>query len=195
MHGLINRSLECFVRDSYGDAVWRGIAAEMALPTERFEPFRRYPDDMAVGVIATAAARLGKPATELLEDFGAWLARTEPTRRLLRFSGSDFTDFIIALEELAGRVAMILPELQMPRIAVEPSLDGRQFRVSVLHALPQWRSVLAGVIRAISDDYGALALIVDEGHAISVDVSDAAFAEARDFVLAADSPAPRAIMR
>ena len=195
MHGLINRSLECFVRDSYGDAVWRGIAADIALPAERFEPFRHYPDELAAKVISTAAARLAKPEGELLEDFGAWLARTEPTRRLLRFSGSDFTDFIIALEELSGRVAMILPELQMPRIAVEPSLDGRQFAVSVLHAMPQWRSVLAGVIRAMSDDYGALALIVDEGHGISVDVSDAAFAEARDFVLATEGATPRALLR
>jgi len=191
MHGLINRSLERFVRDSYGDPAWCDVAAGLDLPCDRFEPFRHYPDALTLRVIEAAAARLGKPRPELLEDLGAWLARTEPIRRLLRFSGSDFSDFILALEELAGRVGMILPELEMPRITVAV-LAEQQFRVAVEDAMPEWRGVLAGVVRAMSDDYGALALIVDDGEAIAVDVSDGTFCEGRDFDLGAGALAARA---
>lgn len=194
MHGLINRSIERFVRESYGEEAWADIAGQIGLDGAGFEGFRRYPDALTMRLVAASAARLAKPEAELLEDFGAWLARTEPIRRLLRFSGADFADFILALEELPGRVRMIVPDLEMPRIAVA-AVAADRFRVGVSHALPEWRSVLAGILRAMSDDYGALALIVDEGAAISIDVSDEAFFEGRDFDLGAGVVPLRAVAR
>ena len=192
MHGLINRSIERFLRDNYGDAAWRDVADQLDLGGSGFQSFRHYPDRVTLRLLAAAVRRLGKPEAELLEDLGAWLARTEPTRRLLRFSGSDFTDFLLALAELPGRVAMVLPDLEMPRVEVVPRGAG-QFRVALRSAAPEWRSVLAGVLRAMSDDYGALALIVDEGGEIMVDVSDVTFQEARGFDLGAGPV--RAVMR
>lgn len=194
MHGLINRSIERFIRESYGEDAWGDIAARIGLVAARFESFRRYPDPLTLRLVAAAAERLQKPDSELLEDFGAWLARTEPIRRLLRFSGADFADFIVTLEELPGRVRMIVPDLEMPRIQVTAGSADR-FRVTVTRALPEWRSVLAGILRAMSDDYGALALIVDEGAAIAVDVSDQAFFEGRDFDLGARVTPLRAVAR
>ena len=94
------------------------VAGLIGLEAGGFEGFRRYPDALTMRLIAASAGRLAKPEAELLEDFGAWLARTEPIRRLLRFSGADFADFILTLEELPGRVRMIVPDLEMPRIAV-----------------------------------------------------------------------------
>ena len=185
MHGLINRSIERFVRDSYGDVAWRDIADRIGV-TEGFEGFRHYPDALTLRLLAASAERLGKPDGELLEDLGAWLARTEPIRRLLRFSGADFADFIVTLEELPGRVRMVLPDIEMPRIAVTSGAADR-FRVTVSHAMAEWRSVLAGLLRAMSDDYGALALIVDEGASITIGVSDDAFCEGREFELSARS--------
>lgn len=190
MHGLINRSIERFVRDSYGEAAWRDIADRIGV-ADGFEGFRRYPDALTLRLLAASAERLAKPGSELLEDLGAWLARTEPIRRLLRFSGADFADFVVTLEELPGRVRMVLPDLEMPRITVSSGAADR-FRVTTGHALPEWRSVLAGVLRAMSDDYGALALIVDEGASISIGVSDEAFFEGRDFDLSAGVVALRA---
>lgn len=194
MHGLINNSIERFIRESYGEDAWRDIAARIELTAGRFEGFRRYPDALTLRLVAGGAERLAKPEAELLEDFGAWLARTEPIRRLLRFSGADFADFILTLEELPGRVRMIVPDLEMPRIHVE-TVGADRFRVATSRALPEWRSVLAGILRAMSDDYGALALIVDEGAAIGVDVSDQTFFEARDFDLGAGVTPLRAVAR
>lgn len=194
MHGLINRSIERFIRESYGEAAWADIANLIGLDGRGFEGFRRYPDALTLRLIGAGASRLAKPDAELLEDFGAWLARTEPIRRLLRFSGADFADFILTLEELPGRVRMIVPDLEVPRIAVAAGAADR-FRVTITHAAPEWRSVLAGILRAMSDDYGALALIVDEGAAITVDVSDEAFFEGRDFDLGAGVTPLRAVAR
>lgn len=194
MHGLINCSIERFIRDGYGEDAWADIAALIGLAAGGFESFRRYPDALTLRLIGAGAGRLAKPEAELLEDFGAWLARSEPIRRLLRFSGADFADFILTLEELPGRVRMIVPDLEMPRFAVAHGAADR-FRVTVSHAPPEWRSVLAGILRAMSDDYGALALIVDEGAAISIDVSDEAFFEGRGFDLAAGVTPLRAVAR
>lgn len=194
MHGLINRSIERFIRESYGEEAWGDIVVRIGLAAGRFEGFRRYSDPLTLRLIAAGAERLAKPEAELLEDFGAWLARTEPIRRLLRFSGADFADFILTLEELPGRVRMIVPDLEMPRIHVAATAPDR-FRVTTSRGLPEWRSVLAGILRAMSDDYGALALIVDEGAAISVDVSDQSFFEARDFDLGAGVAPLRAVAR
>ncbi|AXC50132.1 heme NO-binding protein [Paracoccus suum] len=190
MHGLINRSIESFLRDSYGEAAWNSVADALGIEREGFEPFRRYPDADTHCLVAIGARVLAKPEAEFLEDVGAWLARIEPARRLLRFSGADFADFVLALEELPGRAHLVLPDLDMPRISVLVQGEA-QFCVAVTHSFPEWRCVLAGVLRAMSDEYGALALIVDEGAYISVDVSDDSFGAARDFDLGAGPRAHR----
>lgn len=184
MHGLINRSIENFLRDSYGETAWGSIADALGISRDGFEAFHIYPDADSRRLVAMASEILAKPEAELLEDVGAWIARTEPARRLLRFSGTDFADFVLALEELRGRAHLVLADLDMPQIAVTVQGES-QFRVAVSHAFDEWRCVLAGILRAMSDDYGALALIVDEGAYISVDVSDDSFGAARDFDLCA----------
>lgn len=191
MHGLINTTIEAFLRDSYGGEAWAAVADRGGCDPAGFAPFRETPDRVTLRLIAAAAETLGKPEAEFLEDLGAWLARVEPARRLLRFSGSDFSDFVLSLEELPGRGHLVLPRLGLPRIAVA-ARGGGQFRVTVSHGAPEWRSVLAGMLRAMSDDYGALALIVDEGGWISVDVSDEDFGTGRAFELAPDRAAPAA---
>ena len=182
MHGLINRSIETFVRSCYGHAIWREVAAEAGLAEARFDSFRHYPPEVTARLTAAVAECLDRPESELLEDVGAWLARVEPVRRLLRFSGSDYADFVVALEELPGRSRMVLPDLEVPEIAVQ-GCGPHQFRIRVTGNATFWRALVSGLLRAMSDDYGALALIIDEGDSIHVDVSDVSFGDARDFDL------------
>lgn len=188
MHGLMNRAIEGFVRQGYGAPRWREVAGRIGLAEDAIQPFRRYPFAMTRQLTAAAAAILDKPEAEVIEDVGAWLARVEGVRRLLRFSGSDFSDFVLSLEELPGRIRMVLPELVAPEIAV--SVHGPQaYRITLTGDDWHWRALIAGMLRAMSDDYGALALIVDEGGAILVDVSDASFGDGRGFDLAAGTEA------
>lgn len=186
MHGLINRSIESFVRSCYGNLRWREVAADVGLTDEGFQSFRHYSDDITSALIASVSERLGKPREELLEDLGAWLARHEAVRRLLRFSGSDYSDFVISLEELPGRAQMVIPDLEVPTIRVQVC-GAQQFRIHITEGNEFWQALTAGILRAMSDDYGALTLIVDEENSIFVDVSDASFGEARYFDISAEA--------
>ena len=193
MHGLINRSIEGFLRDTYGDAFWRAVAEASGIDPRGFQTIREYPDALSHALINNAALRLDKPETELLEDLGAWLARLESIRRLLRFSGRDFGEFLMTLDELPGRAHMVIPDLGMPRMQVTACSGnpaGGAIRVLMPDCFQEWRSVMAGLIRAMADDYGALGLIGVDGNAVTVQVSDSSFCEGRSFTLGA-RPAPR----
>lgn len=186
MHGLINRSIESFVRSCYGGVRWREVAADVGLAEEGFHSFRHYSDEVTSALVDSVAERLGKPQPELLEDLGAWLARNEVVRRLLRFSGSDYSDFVISLEELPGRAQMVIPDLEVPKIQVQVC-GAQQFRIHILEGGMFWQALTAGILRAMSDDYGALTLIIEEENSIFVDVSDASFGEARGFDISAEA--------
>lgn len=185
MHGMINRSIEGFLRGTYGDTFWIEVAEITGVDVRGFQTVRNYPDAITRSLITSAAGRLNKPPTELLEDMGAWLAQVEPVRRLLRFSGQNFPEFLLALDELPGRVQMVISDLEMPRIRVEtggPEASG-QISVILLGCFPEWGSVMAGLIRTMADDYGALSLILADGNVVSVHISDDYFAEGRRFEL------------
>lgn len=184
MHGLINRSIEGFLRDTYGDAFWGEIAEASGIDMRGFQTIRDYPDAMTHGLINQAAMLLDKPDGELLEDLGAWLGQREPVRRLLRFAGRDFAEFLHTLDELQGRAHMVIPDLDMPRIRVELRGDS-EVRLVMPDCFREWRSVIAGLVRCMADDYGALCLIAVEGSAVVVHISDDTFAEGRLFELGA----------
>ncbi|WP_299838159.1 heme NO-binding domain-containing protein [uncultured Paracoccus sp.] len=184
MHGLINRSIEGFLRDTYGDAFWADVAEASGIDARGFQTVRLYPDTISHALINHASQRLDKPEAALLEDLGAWLARVEPVRRLLRFSGRSFVDFLHSLEELKGRAHMVIPDLGMPRIRVEPGGED-ELRVVMPDCFPEWRSVMAGLLRGMADDYGVLGLIAVEGNAVTVTISHESFSEGRGFELGA----------
>ena len=72
----------------------------------------------------------------------------------------------------------------MPRIRVEPRADD-EVRIVMPDCFNEWRSVVAGVVRGMADDYGALGLIAVEGNAVVVLISHEAFSEGRGFELGA----------
>lgn len=188
MHGLINRSIQCFLRDTYGEALWRDVLGRAHLPPEGFEAMLHYPDPLTDAMIDAAAARLGKPRAALLEDLGAYLVTREPLRRLMRFGGTDYGEFLLSLEELQGRGLMALPDLDLPEIRLTAATAGR-FVLEVRAKVAGWGPVLAGLLRAMADDYGALAIIELQqdagGHAqLQVSLHETQFYQGRQFDLA-----------
>lgn len=189
MHGLINRSVQNFLSETYGESLWREIARSIGISPTGFEPMLLYPDCLTDAMIGDAALRLGKPRLALLEDLGAYLVSIEPLRRLLRFGGADFAEFVLSLDELEGRGVMTLPELELPSLVLSEAAGGR-FRMEVRADWDGWTAVVAGLLRAMADDYGALALIetacdVENADAsiVQVTLHDARFAEGRRFDL------------
>lgn len=184
MHGLINRSIQRFLRDTYGAAIWSQIAEQCALPVAGFEAMLQYEPAVTDQVLDAAARRLAKPREALLEDLGIFLASFEPLRRLLRFGGVDYADFLQSLDDLPERAHLAVPELDLPDLHLSPVGPGR-FRLTCA-GRSGFAAVFAGILRAMADDYGALVLIdAEEGtETVTIELLQARFAEGRRFDLA-----------
>ena len=94
MHGLVNRALELFLRDTYGQETWDEIARRARLVPPEFEAMLDYPDALTCDMLDRAAVVLDKPETEVLEDIGTFIVshpNLEAIRRLLRFGGGGFS--------------------------------------------------------------------------------------------------------
>lgn len=190
MHGLINRSLQCFLRDTYGQPAWDAVVREARLDFDSFEAMLTYEDGLTDRVINAAAEVLHRPRETLLEDMGHYLVSHDTQislRRLLRFSGVNFADFVNSLEELPERGRLALPNLDVPDILLVDHGDGR-FRMSCSAPLAGTGHILVGLLRAMADDYGALVLLEHLGldcgaEVIAIQIADQAFSAARPFNL------------
>ncbi len=113
----------------------------------------------------------------------------ERLRRLLRFGGVTFVDFLHSLDDLDGRCRLALPELCLPLLRLREVEPGR-FVLRCETGLPGAGHVIVGLLRAMADDYGALVLLehlgTDEmGETVSIHLLETQFAAGRRFDLAA----------
>jgi hypothetical protein len=191
MNGLFNKALQCFLRDMYGEAVWLRVAADARLPPEGFEPLLSYPAATTDAVIVAACRVLGQAREEILEHLGVYLVahpNLQPMRRLLRFGGVDFRRFLHSLEDLRARGRMVVPDIDLPDLRL--SADGPDmWTLSCRSPMAGIGYVVVGLLRAMADDYGTLAVIdhlgsTDGEEQVAVLLSEAQFAEARAFPLA-----------
>ena len=191
MHGLINRSFECFLRVTYGAQFWAGVAEDLGAGFEQFEPVLHYDDALSYRMLESASSRLGKPPESLLEDFGTFLVAdpaAERVRRLLRFGGVDYEDFLASLEDLRGRARLAVPDLDLPQLELNDQ-GGGLYQLVCRSPHKGFGQVYLGLLRALADDYGALVLIdfegeVDGAEVLTIRLADADFAEGRAFDLA-----------
>ena len=194
MHGLINRSIQCFVRDTYGPAIWAGIAAGADLGFDNFEALLVYKDDVTERILREASERLGKPVEALMEDLGTYLisnAGFGGVRRLLRFGGVSFVDFLHSLDDLRDRVRLAVPDLVLPHLEVRDHATN-SFTLTCSFDRSGFGHVFVGILRAMADDYGTLVLLEHLGgntgvEVISIEVLDLGFAEGRSFALGAST--------
>ncbi|MGI3184216.1 heme NO-binding domain-containing protein [Nioella aestuarii] len=190
MHGLVNRALQGFLTDTYGDEIWGEVLSQAGLPEGGFESMLHYEDRITSDVILAASAVLHKDRCTLLEDLGTYLLshpNQEGLRRLMRFGGDTFFDFLQSLDDLSGRARLALPDLDMPELTIQHDSNIR-FVLSVRWCLPGAGSVFLGALRAMADDYGALAFFeAEEGESgderVVIDLVDQSFASGRSFSL------------
>jgi hypothetical protein len=195
MHGLVNRALEYYLRDTFGAEAWHAVVRRAGLSFDSFEPLLIYPPTATEAVIATAVEVLDRPRDALLEDMGTHLvssASGERLRRLLRFGGVNYRDFLYSLEELPDRAALALPDLALPRMRLFDLGDG-EFTLTTEVIFAGAGYVLIGLLRTMADDYGALVLLdmagsSGRGEVIAIRLLDEAYSEGRRFELAAALP-------
>ena len=161
MLGVVNKAIEEFVITVHGGAVWQEVLRDIGTPGFRFEPMLMYEDEKSYALIRALSKRLSKPQQDILDDIGTYLV-TPPNggalRRLLRFSGNSFDDFLFSLDDLNDRVDLALPDLQLPQIMVIPQTIDR-VHVRVSQTWSGFAYVLQGLLRAMADDYGTLVFL------------------------------------
>lgn len=195
MHGLINRALESFLKQRHGQAFWQRIVRQANLPFDSFEPLLHYDATLTEALITATCTELGQVRETVLEDMGTALVSRRDRdgfRRLLRFGGVTFRDFLYSLEELPDRARLALPDLHLPDLRLEDRGSGR-FALMAAPPFPGAGYILMGLLRAMADDYGALVLLEMAAPLAGVDVIsilvlDEFHAEGRRFDLAMAAP-------
>lgn len=192
MHGLICKSIQCFLQETYGKPAWEEITQAAQIGQVHFEAMLTYdPEDLDC-ILNAAADRLNSEVADILEDLGLFLI-THPSmaalRRLLRFGGESFVEFLFSLEELKDRVHMAVADLDFPTLELREH-SSSAYSLIVTHPRTGYGRVLVGVLRAIADDYGTLAFMEHGGtqdgvETILVDLIEVEYAEAREFQLVA----------
>ena len=191
MHGLINRALQCYIRDTSGSETWGAVARDAQLGMDGFEAMMTYPPAITERVIQSALVILDRPRDSFLEDFGTYLVshpNLERVRRLLRFGGVSFVDFLGSLEDLPERGRLAVPTLDLPEMELS-DLAGGMFGLTCAHPVEGAGHVIVGLLRALADDYGALVVLehlgMDQGReCISVHLLDQAHWSGKRFDLA-----------
>lgn len=172
MHGLINRAIERFVRDTYGRDVWGTVMRRAGLDYTEFEAMLTYEEHVTHDVLAALAGVLDRPLQGILEDIGTYLVshpNVEALRRLLRFGGPTFTEFLHSLDDLPARARLAVPDLALPELELRERGDGR-FSALCRSRTPGFGHVMVGLLRALADDYGALALLEHRGRRHGLEV-------------------------
>ena len=191
MHGVVNKALERFTIDTYGFELWKKVVSACPHAVVFYEAMLWCPDQDSYDLLNQLSGFLNKPNADLLEDMGTYLVvhrNQDGFRRLLRFGGADFRDFLFSLSEFNARIDLIMPDLNLPQINV---VCGAENQISIRLA-PSWSEftyLCIGILHAMADDYGALislAHIADTGSAvIQITLIDDRFAVAHGFKLAA----------
>lgn len=191
MHGLVNRSIQSFICDTYGRGVWLDVVDGAKLDFDGFEAMMIYDDAVTDAVLDAVARRLSRPRSDVLEDLGTYLVShptTDAARRLLRFGGETYEEFLHSLDDLHDRVKLAMPELDFPRLELRDHAAG-VFNLSCRWRYEGFGHVVVGLLRGMADDYGALVFLEFQSasrgeETISIRLLDTGHATGSDFSLA-----------
>jgi len=190
MHGLINRSIQCFVRDTYGLQTWEEVTRIAELEFVSFEAMLPYEDALTYAVIDAISQLQAKPRNDIMEDIGTYLVSHDSVaavRRLLRFGGEGFVEFLHSLDDLHDRVKLAVPDLDVPHLELRDHTPGA-FSLTCRSPYEGFGHVIVGLLRGIADDYGALVFLEHQGgqrgiETIAINLADVSFTQGRSFVL------------
>lgn len=192
MHGLVNKAIEGFVIDTYGEEAWRAIAQASELDDPHFEAMMVYDSEITPRVINCACQVLRADPADFLQNLGTYLVSQpsqQAVRRLLRFGGVDFVDFLHSLDDLNDRARLAVADLNLPRLELREHTSN-QFSLLVRSDLAGFGHVFVGLLTAMADDYGALVMLEYGGRqerveTIAIALLETAFAEGNSFELGA----------
>lgn len=194
MHGLVFCTVEAFVTDCFGPDAWDRAIFASQVDVMSFEAMLNYDDGLLPDILGGCADVLTRDVAVLLEDIGTYLVTCERrafVRRLMRFGGGTFAELLQSLDELPGRIRLAVPGLELPDVRVREHGQNR-FTITCTDVPRGFAHVLVGLLRAMADDYGTLAMLEHLGardglEIVEAKIFDPSFAMDKGFSLARDA--------
>lgn len=117
MYGMVNSAIMDLLVESHGEETWQKVKSKAGVEDEMFIANDSYPDEITYKLVGAAAEVLGRPAGEILNQFGRWWV-LETARKsyghLMKSGGRNLGEFLKNLPNFHTRVVMMFPKLQPP---------------------------------------------------------------------------------
>ncbi|HUQ14827.1 MAG TPA: heme NO-binding domain-containing protein [Gemmatimonadales bacterium] len=161
MHGIVHAELQKFVIARHGRPVWQELLKGAGLGSKNYLTSQQYPDADIAALVTQAATMTGKPASELLEDFGEFMVPDlmNMYRPLLKPEWRTLD----LLEHTEGTIHSVV-RLRNPG-AAPPQLRFRRVDPAEVHlsynSNRKMCAVARGIIRGVAKHFGESVTIVE----------------------------------
>jgi len=122
MYGLVNQAIKSMVLEHADEKIWKNICAEIKIPSEDFESFIQYPDEMTLNLVLQISSTLKLEPAVLLEEFGKFFvkyARNSEYQSILEAFGKSPVELIESLDSLHARLGLLFDNLKPPSFWVD----------------------------------------------------------------------------
>lgn len=128
MYGVINKAIEEFVNENYGEQSWLRIKAASGIDIDFFVSNEPYDDSVTYDLAVACAEELKLTVPDVLFAFGEyWVLNTSMRKyaAMMESGGKDLFDFISNLPSFHNRVSLIYPNLTPPEFNVTDAGEGK----------------------------------------------------------------------
>jgi len=168
VHGMINRGLQCYIRDIHGVDVWEETCERAKLPFYNFESMLSYEDETTEDLLNHFGLLVNRSRDEILEDFGTYVVSENAlstVRRLLKFGGETYEEFLQSLDFVHARAKMAVPDLDIPSMEIKRH-GPDEYTLYTRFQKRGFGTTLLGLLRSLADDYNTLVSITHTRRAL-----------------------------
>jgi len=121
MYGLINKSIEELVKESFSEEIWLKVLEKSNIEHDFFISSEAYDDSVTYKLVGAISELTDLSVTDILMSFGEWwVLRTSKEKygSLMESGGSNLKEFLVNLPVFHNRVMLIYPKLTPPEFRV-----------------------------------------------------------------------------
>jgi hypothetical protein len=154
LYGLINSALVDFMRTHLGESNMEESLEKCGCDHLVFATMETYPDEYTYRMVGEFTERRGRPAQEVLEQFGEyWVLEVAAKRfkNLLSMVGHDFLTCIENLDLMHERIATEFDNLQQPSFLIKKIDDlNESYEVNYISHRDGLEHFVMGLLRGLA---------------------------------------------
>ncbi|EFJ47487.1 guanylyl and adenylyl cyclase family member, partial [Volvox carteri f. nagariensis] len=155
----INNSVESFVRDTFGDAVWTSVLTAAGVSDSGgWVSSCPYPDSETYKLVVTASNMLGVTPAQALEAYGVYFVdyvTKQGYGKLLHTLGSNIAEFLQSLNNLHLHLTMSFPAMSAPAFKCT-GVGPESLELHYHSNRPALGPIVVGVLRGLAERYWGL---------------------------------------